>query len=410
MATKLIVEVCEIEDVKEHPNASALALAQIKGWQVVIPLVEDPQGTIRRKFVLGVRDDKGRRIPWSQPDSDNLPMSPFEEVRFSPAHNKGDKVVYFPTDTLLPKEWLDQFGATPYCTFYNNRYEGMGKIRCAKLRGEPSFGLVVNVPDPSWEIGKDVSEYYGAQKYELPVKFLTGDMEAEHPCFIKYTDIENLRNFPNVLDTDEIVSVTEKIHGTNCRIGFGAEPIPNSDPMLVLVIPMAGSHEHRRKDPGEDKRQTNLYWYPWTLTSVQKMMRCFVDQGIKSVVLYGEVYGNKVQGKFTYDTTSEIPYGFRAFDLMIEGKYLDYDVFREWCDRFDVPVVPLLYRGKMDMDVIKQEAKGMSTCGKHIREGVVVKPVVERVNPKIGRVILKYIGDEYLLLKEGGKIDDSKDA
>jgi len=32
----------------------------------------------------------------------------------------------------------------------------------------------------------------------------------------------------------------------------------------------------------------------------------------------------------------------------------------------------------------------------HIREGVVVKPVVERIDPKIGRTALKYIGESYL--------------
>jgi hypothetical protein len=36
---------------------------------------------------------------------------------------------------------------------------------------------------------------------------------------------------------------------------------------------------------------------------------------------------------------------------------------------------------------------------------VVVKPVVERLDPKIGRVVLKYIGDGYLLGNESDTTD-----
>ena len=32
----------------------------------------------------------------------------------------------------------------------------------------------------------------------------------------------------------------------------------------------------------------------------------------------------------------------------------------------------------------------------HIREGLVVRPLQERTDPKIGRVLLKYVSDSYL--------------
>jgi len=37
--------------------------------------------------------------------------------------------------------------------------------------------------------------------------------------------------------------------------------------------------------------------------------------------------------------------------------------------------------------------------GQHIREGFVVRPVQERWHPEVGRVILKLVGQEYLLTK-----------
>lgn len=32
----------------------------------------------------------------------------------------------------------------------------------------------------------------------------------------------------------------------------------------------------------------------------------------------------------------------------------------------------------------------------HIREGVVVRPIEEVLDPKVGRLILKYLGDDYV--------------
>ncbi|NJL70820.1 MAG: hypothetical protein HC888_04025 [Candidatus Competibacteraceae bacterium] len=46
---------------------------------------------------------------------------------------------------------------------------------------------------------------------------------------------------------------------------------------------------------------------------------------------------------------------------------------------------------------------------KQIREGIVVKPFEkERTDPKVGRVILKYISDDYLLSKHADA--DTTDA
>jgi hypothetical protein len=63
------------------------------------------------------------------------------------------------------------------------------------------------------------------------------------------------------------------------------------------------------------------------------------------------------------------------------------------------------------IDAIKGASTGKTTMGSadHIREGVVVRPLEERTDPKIGRVILKYLNDDYLLKKEEGRITDSTD-
>ena len=73
-------------------------------------------------------------------------------------------------------------------------------------------------------------------------------------------------------------------------------------------------------------------------------------------------------------------------------------------DRYGVETVPFLFRGAYTLEKIKELSEGNTTLeGEHIREGVVVKPVVERTHPKVGRVALKYIGDPYLFSKSADR-------
>jgi ATP-dependent RNA circularization protein (DNA/RNA ligase family) len=101
--------------------------------------------------------------------------------------------------------------------------------------------------------------------------------------------------------------------------------------------------------------------------------------------------------------------GFRAFDLLVNGKYLDVDAYFGLCAQYGVETVPVLYRGPFVLDTVREHAAGDTTfAANHIREGVVVKPAVERTNPKVGRVALKYIGDQYLFSKSADR--DTRDV
>lgn len=337
----VIVPVTTISEIRPHPNADRLEIAEVLGWQVVIP--------------------KG-------------------------VHEKGEKVVYVPPDAVVPQELSDKWGVTNYLS--------NGRVRCVKLRGEPSFGFVI--PAIGGLEKDNLAKELGITKYEPPVRVSAGDAEVDNDLFPKYTEIENLRNFPDILVDGEDVVVTEKIHGTNCRVG------------IVDGQYMAGSHKLRRKEP-EDYAK-NTYWYPLSLGGVRGLVDLLGMAGDfvhKQVVIYGEVYGRGIQ---------TLQYGlsgidFRAFDIMVDGRYLDSDEFRHLCSEWGVGMVPLLYHGKYSIDKIKELSIGNTTLGgDHIREGVVVKPLRERTDPKTGRVILKYLSDEYLLQQHSGKHSDFTDV
>ncbi|WP_165422976.1 RNA ligase (ATP) [Ktedonosporobacter rubrisoli] len=331
--SNLLVPVALIEKLAPHPNADALELAQVLGWQIV------------------VKKD---------------------------AYHVGQKVVYFPIDAILPLEISERFGVTKYLS--------KQRIRCAKLRGEPSFGLVVEPDDENWTIGQNMAEYYGATRYEPPVRPEAGDMEKDHPLFQEYTEIENLRNYPDIFTPGEAVVLTEKVHGTNCRVG------------MIEGEMMAGSKSLRRKRPENEQFARNIYWFPFHLAPVRSLLE-ELGSSHQQVILYGEVYGSKIQS-LHYGLKERL--GFRAFDLCIDGRYQDWPDFLALCQRYGVETVPIVAEIPFQMEEIKRLSNGPTLImaqDAHLREGLVVKPVHEYSHPELGRVILKYVSDDYLFSK-----------
>jgi RNA ligase (TIGR02306 family) len=327
--SSLVVPVTTIEALKPHANADNLELAQVLGWQVVVR--------------------KGE-------------------------YTAGQKIVYFPIDTLLPLDVSERFGVT--------RYLSRQRIRCARLRGEPSFGLVVP-PDQDWPAGTNVAQYYGAQKYEPPLRASAGDAEQEHPLFVAYTEVENMRNFPTVFVAGESVLLSEKLHGTNARVG------------CIEGELMAGSMRLRRKRPADEQLAASTYWFPFTIQAVRRLIED-LGRAHRQVIVFGEVFGRRIQS-FHYGLHESID--FRAFDLLLDGRYVDWPDFLALCARYGVRTVPVLATLSFDLDEIRRSSEGQTQVmaeHAHMREGVVVRPLRERTDPRIGRVILKYISDSYL--------------
>lgn len=403
MASSLVVPVVELKRVRAHPDANKLELCDVLGYQLCIP--------------------KGR-------------------------HKTGDLGIYFPADTILTKEWAEKFGVT-------SLLKGAQKDRVGKiaLRGEPSFGLFVPIPeDLSCQLGDNVAEFFGAKKYEPPVRATCGDpagYDSDIDPFVqKYTDIQNGRIFTEIFSGDELVVATEKIHGTNCKIGYiRVDNLYKSTMLLGSCGPgvptkyythIAGSMELRRKWPhktigpknlfekiiqkiwGEKRVKipledmgSNTYWHPWSLGPVRDLMVHVVSttnnigMAANSVLLYGEVYGGAIN--FDYGIPNGKGLGFKAFDISIDGKYMDFETFEALCDKFSVPRVPVLYKGPF-RDFKPEIADGASTIegARNIREGVVIKPLIERIDPKVGRACCKIIGTQYALgLKDN---EDNKDS
>ena len=354
MSSSLIVQVCEIAEIKEHPNADRLEIAVIKGWDTIVK--------------------KGE-------------------------YKASDSVVYIPPDSILPLPLVERLGVGNYLAGKDHN-----RVKCARLRGEMSFGLVI-ANEGKWDVGTDVAEHYGIEKYIPPIRVTAGDAAPDDALFDKYTDIENIRNFPDVIQDGEIVVVTEKIDGTNCRLGFERKETEDGKSTLEWK---AGSHKVKRKMPDEEDLSTNTYWYGLTEPRVKALLEHFAYsehyKHCKTVTIYGEVYGRVRGGHKSLHYGKPDSLNFIIFDIQVDGKYLSYQDFVTLTDEYKVHRVPILAVMKFSLDKVKEHSTGDSVLAKlngadHMREGCVVKPIIERRDPIAGRVVLKFLNDDYLILK-----------
>lgn len=385
--SKLIVEVCKIEEVQKHPNADKLDVVRIKGWWSIVS---------RNQY------------------------------------NVGNYVVFLPPDAIVPDNLIEKYKL--------DYLKKNGRLKTIKLRGFISQGLCLPcdcLPNSNKYLeGENVAEILGIKKYEAPeanyqqkpketiynifIKYKNGDITFKrfikksialikdifkpkkkiNPLFDKYTDIENIKNFHTIFKTDDNIIITEKVHGTNFRVGNLKRPTHYF--WQRWIIKLLGEYEfvygsHNVQLTNSNERFSfygdNVYGQ---IAKRYKLAEIIPED----YILYGEIYGKKIQ-ELQYGL-SEIDVVF--FDIKYKDKYLDYDEFTKFCSERNLPVVPLLFRGKFDNDMLVYCTNGQSILAKRnnkdqIREGCVVKPEKEENHNRVGRKILKSISEEYLLTK-----------
>lgn len=266
-----------------------------------------------------------------------------------------DRGAYIPPDSVVDS-------SRPEFSFL----AGHERIKVKKLRGVVSMGLLVRAPEGA-EIGEDVMERLGVKHYEPPLHLSTEGEAApapslHAPCY----DVESARRYGHLFADGEPVIVTEKIHGTNGRWLFDGERM----------------HAASRT---EWKREGASVWW-------QALDRCpWLGAWLRAhpgLVVYGEVFGQ----------VQDLHYG-RALDVAV------FDILEgaRWLDAVEarnvgsaLHWVPVLAETAWHWPDIAQHAEGQSTLADHVREGCVVKPLVERTHAEIGRVQLKIVGNGYL--------------
>jgi RNA ligase (TIGR02306 family) len=327
--------VIEVGAITKHPWADNLALTQIEGCTVVVPITM----------------------------------------------TEGMRCIFIPVDSVLDmsRPWFKHLQSrhkdskTPRTTHH---------LKAVKIRGVFSMGMAIEVPAELSGLGTgdDASDDIGAEKYVEPPDYKMGGKQSAPPAGAPGAyGMESYRKYKELLIPGELVVVTEKLHGCNIRFMRG--------PDSRLFV---GSHNCWW---AED--DSNLWW------NVARKYR-IADLIPPGVVVYGEVYGDVQDLRYGAKPGSG-DINLALFDIQDVSDYSfwSWAALEPWAVTNGLPVVPVIYKGAYDHEVISQAAQGESTLAAHIREGVVIKAEPSRRCLEIGRVIMKLHSEAYLLRKHG---------
>lgn len=400
------VKVVRIDSKENHPNADRLTIYYIGGYACISNKLEDG----------------------------------------SDRYNVGDLVVYIPENAILP-EWLlkkmhfwnDEKNCGTLAGSKGNR------VKCCKLRNVYSEGVLypvktikeyderLTIPDGYTENdkfifadsvdekgnndvrfiyaveGSDVAEFLGITKYEPTIptsmsgEVFNGDMIA------KSYDVEPIEKYLDKLVIGEEVVFETKVHGTQCRWLFkhseANDKTFGKDKNIFICSKGLGNKGLFFKN--NDLNANNVY------------VKAFVDNNIEEKIInskyYKDGYDIQICAEIYGSGIQDLTYGFEngkfsyvVFDVFIGGlicgRYLNYDELSEFCKECGLQMIDCLYRGEFTLDKVKEFTDGKDTIGTNpnqIREGIVIKPMNERNDRDIGRVMLKSVSQVYKLRKGG---------
>lgn len=360
----------------------------------------------------------------------HIPNTGYQTVVRLDEFKIGDYAAFVQPDSVVPERPEYSFLWEPR-TFDGPVPEKYRRVTARRFRKEWSEGLLMKLPesfvfslkdavnDAGTPEGFNIAEQLGITHYEPPEPEQTSG-EDDHPPGSKQRkrwprswrgwlyqilrwigwdingptggdnengptvvppiyDVESFKNFKNAFQPGEQVIVTCKIHGSNARYLFDGERMH------------IGSRKLWKKPTAKTVWNKALEQHPW----IEEWCRAHPNY-----TLYGEVV--PTQGKYTYGCQPG-QVKFFVFDILTpNGDWIPYEIF--WTEAaylhstLGFEWVPRLYMGPFDEAKILALADGPSTVegAKHLREGIVIRPVNERHVHGLGRLQLKVVSNEFL--------------
>lgn len=288
----------------------------------------------------------------------------------------GDKVIYIEIDSVLPER--------PEFEFMRPRNF---RVRTVKLRGQVSQGICFPLsllPEGEYEVDQDVTALLGITKYEPPIPVhLAGYTKGNFPSFIPKTDETRVQVLQNILTKykGESCYVTEKVDGTS-----------------VTFYIRDGEFGVCSRNLELKESADNAYWQAARKLDIENKLRSLG----KNIALQGELVGNGIQGnKYKFPQNEQQVFFFNAFDID-SYSYYNFGKFTELLHNLSLQMVPIAYDEIFeltdDIDALVEMSKGMSKLNPQVRrEGIVIRPLFEINDVKMGRVSFKVINPDFLL-------------
>lgn len=355
------VPLTTIKEIKEHPNADALELAVVYGFEVIV-----------------------------KKDS----------------YKVGDIVLYIPIDSIIPQDLEDHlFPADAKIKLTKHR------IRQIRIRKYPSQGMLISIDDIDAVYGfkptsleKDYAEKLKIEKYEPPAKGSPQAQNAakkkkakENSHFRKYNGLGNIKWFPTKFQEGEEVTVQEKIHGTNARAGkmpFETNTIWKKIKGFFGMNPKFEECYGSNNVQLQDRKRYKGFYGEDLYGAVFGKIEVFnkIKEGEQ---IFGEIYGEGIQKNYHYGTRE---HKFVLFDVQKDGVWLNPDEVKAYAEERGFDFIPEIYRGPFNLEKMKELTLGDSVLApsQKVREGIVIKSVEGYDEGMGGKRALKFISEKYL--------------
>jgi len=294
----------------------------------------------------------------------------------------GDRCVYFEIDSVLPiAQWNDHL----------RKEEGKKlRVRTIRLRGQLSQGLAMPlsiIPSGEYEVGQDVTQLVGVEKYEAVVPaHLSGMAKGNFPAFLHKTDETRLQSEPRVLD--EAISKGLVLIGTLKMDGTSFTAYRRDDEFGVCS---------RNLDLKET--EGNAHWRMARKLKLEEILR----SEPRNLSIQGEMVGPGIQGNRMGFKEVDL-YLFNLYDIDT-GKYLSHNELSVFAKKNGLNVVPTVYRldfggvaGPRDANHLLDIANNLNYDNGTPAEGIVWRSACETYSEVLrGRMSFKTISSRFLL-------------
>ena len=315
----------------------------------------------------------------------------------------GELVIYVGPDSIVPLEGGVDGTPSPFA-FLKDRLDAKGKthyrIRSARIRNVYSPGLLTKLPvSPvrKYRIGDNVAEFLGVTNWESDRGLTKAGTTSSVPK-LRAKDIYpvysvySLRKCPSIFREGELVSVTEKIHGTNFRFGYGGRRhfyygthrtnLSDNRGFLTRLFDSLFGRSRVNANPGFDN--------PWkrVVDDYALEKEC---KDARDYIFYAEIFGPGIQKGWDYGLSKP---DFRVFDVYHPKTKTWLNPITRYllCTSLGFAMVPKLEGKYYNLPMIQQLAEDESVFG-GIREGVVVE------SSETGKKA-KWVSERYRLSKD----------
>ena len=307
----------------------------------------------------------------------------------------GDRVIYCEIDSLLPErpefEFLRASSFKPAILDEGGAVQQRAgfRIKTIKLRGQVSQGICFPLEllsnDFTLEEGTDVTDALGIIKYDPPVPAgQNGRVKGVFPAFLSKTDETRVQVLETILEKHrgKTFYVTEKLDGTS----FSA---------FLRDGEFGICSRNLWVDETDDSNQ--LARLATRLQLREKLCQIQNRYGFMPAI-QGEIIGPGIQGnKYALKLMT-----LRVFNLFDIGAYRlrEHSETMQILKESELEIVPQLGTIVLNhsVDQLVEMSVGMSSLNAVVpREGIVLRPLMEVIDPELGRLSFKAINPKFLL-------------